>query len=117
MDNQLSKTKVEEGKDNRRQSYKNNWKIYFYFCAGLKSEPVIDVNELKSINKDKEIKVGDKISVLLEKIEDKNGNVVVSATKAQKIQGWHKLEKAYEEEKPIMVKLFLNAKVEWLLSI
>ena len=46
--------------------------------------------------KDK-IKVGENIPVLLEKIEDKNGEVIVSAIKAQKIKGWYKLEKAYEE--------------------
>ena len=37
------------------------------------------------------IKVGEKISVLLEKIEDKNGEVLVSASKAHKIKGWDKL--------------------------
>ena len=30
------------------------------------------------------IKIGEKISVLLEKIEDKNGEVIVSASKALK---------------------------------
>ncbi len=110
LDNQLSKTKVEEGKIIEGKVTKITEKYIFIFVQGLKSEPVIDVNELKSINKDKEIKVGDKISVLLEKIEDKNGNVVVSATKAQKIQGWHKLEKAYEEEKPIMGKIVSKCK-------
>ena len=33
------------------------------------------------------LKVGEKISVLLEKIEDKHGEVLVSASKAQKIKG------------------------------
>ena len=32
------------------------------------------------------IKVGENISVLLEKIEDKNGEVLVSANKAQKLK-------------------------------
>ena len=35
------------------------------------------------------VKVGEKISVLLERIEDKNGEVLVSASKAQKIKGWN----------------------------
>ena len=34
------------------------------------------------------LKKGSKISVLLEKIEDKNGEVIVSAQKAKKIKGW-----------------------------
>ena len=47
---------------------------------------MIDINELKSMGLGEKIKIGDKISVLLERIEDKNGDVIVSATKAQKNQ-------------------------------
>ena len=56
--------------------------------------------------------VGETISVLLEKIEDKHGEVLVSASKAQKIKGWDKLVEAYEKNEPIMGKLFLSAKVD-----
>ena len=44
------------------------------------------------------IKIGEKIPVLLERIEDKNGEVLVSASKAQKIKGWDKLVEAYEKK-------------------
>ena len=40
---------------------------------------------------EKKLKVGEIIPVLLEKIEDKHGEVLVSASKAQKIKGWDKL--------------------------
>ena len=50
------------------------------------------------------IKIGEKIPVLLERIEDKNGEVLVSASKAQKIKGWDKLVEAYEKKEPIMGK-------------
>ena len=56
------------------------------------------------------IAVGENISVLLEKIEDKNGEVVVSAIKAQKIKGWYKLEKAYEENESIIGKITTKCK-------
>ena len=49
---------------------------------------------------EKKIKVGETISVLLEKIEDKHGEVLVSASKAQKIKGWDKLVEAYEKNEP-----------------
>ena len=42
------------------------------------------------------IKVGEKFCVI-RKIEDKNGEVIVSASKAQKIKGWDKLVEAYEK--------------------
>ena len=44
---------------------------------------------------------GAKIPVLLEKIEHKNGDVLVSATKAQKIKGWRKLEVSFEKNDPM----------------
>ena len=56
------------------------------------------------------IKIGEKISVLLEKIEDKNGEVLVSALKAHKIKGWDKLVKAYENNEPIMGKITSKCK-------
>ena len=56
------------------------------------------------------IKIGETIPVLLEKIEDKNGDVVVSASKAQKIRGWDKLVEAYEKKEPIMGKIVSKCK-------
>jgi len=47
---------------------------------------------------------------LLERIEDRNGEVLVSATKAQKIKGWFELEKAYEKNEPIMGKITSKCK-------
>ena len=51
------------------------------------------------------IKLDSKVSVLLERIEDKNGDVVVSASKALKIKGWDKLVEAFEKNEPIMGKI------------
>ena len=56
------------------------------------------------------IKIGEKIQVLLEKIEDKNGEVLVSASKAHKIKGWDKLVEAYEKNEPIMGKITSKCK-------
>ena len=110
LNSQLSKNKIEEGKIIEGKITKITDKFVFMFIAGLKSEPIIDINELKIIGIKEKIKVGDTVSVLLEKIEDKNGEVIVSATKAQKIQGWYKLEKAYEENKSIMGKITSKCK-------
>ena len=65
------------------------------YIDGLKSEPVIDINEVKSINIQDNLKEGSKISVL-EKIEDSKGDVIVSAAKAQKIKGWKLLESIWK---------------------
>ncbi len=85
LNSKLSKIKIEEGKVVEGTITKITDKFIFLFVEGLKSEPVVDINELKSLNIIEKVKEGSKISVFLEKIEDKNGDVIVSATKAQKI--------------------------------
>ena len=110
LNNQLSRNIIEEGKIIEGKIAKITDKFVFLFVDGLKSEPVIDINELKTLKIHENIKVGDKISVLLERLEDKNGEIVVSAIKAQKIKGWYELEKAYEKQEPIMGKITSKCK-------
>ncbi len=110
LNSQLSKNKIEEGKIIEGKVTKITNKYVFLFIQGLKSEPVIDVNEIKMIGLDEEIKEGSIISVLLEKIEDKNGDVVVSAQKAQKIKGWNELVKCYENNELIDGKITQKTK-------
>ena len=110
LSSQLSRTQIEEGKIIEGKINKITEKFVFLFVDGLKSEPVLDVNELKSMGLSDKLKVGEKISVLLEKIEDKHGEVLVSASKAQKIKGWDKLVEAYEKNEPIMGKIVSKCK-------
>ncbi len=110
LNSQLSKINIEEGKIIEGKINKITDKFVFLFVEGLKSEPVLDVNELKSMGLSEKIKIGETIPVLLEKIEDRNGEVLVSASKAQKIKGWDKLVKAYENNEPIMGKITSKCK-------
>tara|TARA_A100001015_G_scaffold228695_1_gene258433 strand:- start:216 stop:1937 length:1722 start_codon:yes stop_codon:yes gene_type:complete len=110
LNTQLTKNTIEEGKVIEGKINKITEKFVFLFIEGLKSEPILDINELKNMGLSKNIKIGEKISVLLEKIEDKNGEVVVSASKAQKIKGWDKLVEAYEKKEPIMGKITSKCK-------
>ena len=80
LNSQLSKAKIEEGQVIEGTVTKITNKYVFLFVEGLKPEPVLDLNELKILNISDKVKEGFKISVLLEKIEDKNGDVIVSAT-------------------------------------
>jgi len=105
LNSKLSKTNIEEGKIIDGKINKITDKFVFLFVEGLKSEPVLDINELKSMGLEEKIKLGETIPVLLEKIEDRNGEVLVSASKAQKIKGWDKLVEAYEKNEPIMGKI------------
>ena len=105
LNNQLSKITIEEGKIIEGKVNKITEKYIFLYIPNLKSEPVLDINELKTMGLSEKIKIGETIPVLLEKIEDRNGDVVVSASKAQKIKGWDKLVEAYERNEPIMGKI------------
>ena len=110
LNTQFTKNIIEEGKVIEGKINKITEKFVFLFIEGLKSEPVLDINELKSMGLLKDIAIGKTIPVLLEKIEDKNGDVVVSASKAQKIKGWDKLVEAYEKKEPIMGKITSKCK-------
>ena len=110
LNSQLAKVKIEEGKIIEGKINKITEKFVFLFIEGLKSEPVLDVNELKSMGLADKIKIGETISVLLEKIEDKNGEILVSANKAQKIKGWNKLVEAFDKSEPIMGKIVSTCK-------
>ena len=110
LNSQLSKVQIDEGKIIEGKINKITEKFVFLFVEGLKSEPVLDINELKSMGLGDRIKVGETIPVLLEKIEDRNGEVIVSASKAQKIKGWDKLVEAYEKNEPIMGKITSKCK-------
>src|SRR5512146_2619312 len=55
---------------------------------GYKSEGVISANEFEDI---KTVKVGDEIDVLIEKLEDKEGMVVLSKEKAEFKQNWERI--------------------------
>ncbi|MCL5096500.1 MAG: 30S ribosomal protein S1 [Candidatus Omnitrophica bacterium] len=55
---------------------------------GYKSEGVVPATEFEDI---KAVKVGDQIDVLIERLEDKEGNVVLSKEKAEFKQNWDKI--------------------------
>ena len=110
LDTQFSKAQnLIEGKIIDGVVTKITEKFAFLDC-GLKSEPILDINELKTIGLEKKIKVGEKIPVLLERLEDKEGNVVVSASKAQKIKGWDILLECYEKNEPITARFVSRTK-------
>ena len=110
LDSQFSKTQsLVEGKIIEGVITKITEKFVFLDC-GLKSEPIIDINELKTIGLEKKITIGGKIPVLLERLEDRNGEIVVSASKAQKIKGWDILVEAFEKNEPIIGKITSKCK-------
>lgn len=62
---------------------------------GLKSEGRVPLKELAHRISQQEIRVGDQIDVYVERLEDKNGDAVLSIEKALREAAWLDLEKAH----------------------
>ncbi len=66
--------------------------------VGYKSEGMINVNEFRNEKGEVTVKAGDTVDVLLEKAEDKNGYLVLSREKAEKMKVWDVIEEAYQNK-------------------
>ena len=76
-------------------------KKYVFIDLGLKSEGAIPIEEFKLTKEIDKIEVGSKIDVLLEKIENFSGDVVVSREKARRAKSWKRMEKAFENKEEV----------------
>ena len=76
-------------------------KKFIFLDLGLKSEGAIPIEEFKLTKEIDKIKIGSKIDVLLERVENKFGDVVVSREKARMMLSWNKMEKAFENKEEV----------------
>ena len=76
-------------------------KKFIFVDISAKSEGAISVDEFKFAKELDQITTGSKIDVLLEKIENKFGEVVISREKARKVHSWKKMEKSFETKEPV----------------
>jgi small subunit ribosomal protein S1 len=60
--------------------------------VGLKSEGRIPLREFAIPGQETQLKVGDEVEVYLEKVEDKNGQALLSREKAKREAAWQQLE-------------------------
>jgi len=74
-------------------------KKFVFIDLGLKSSGTIPVEEFK-FTKEK-IEVGSKVDVLLERIENKNGEIVISREKARRAKSWKRMERAFENKEEV----------------
>ena len=69
--------------------------------VGLKSEGIVPREEFTDGRGNLTVQPGDVVEVFLERMEDANGHVVLSKSKAQKMKAWEEVEKAYKENRHI----------------
>lgn len=70
--------------------------------VGLKSEGRIPLKEFHSPGEDHNVKVGDEFDVYLEKLENKEGEALLSRERARKEESWSQLEKMQDKKQEIM---------------
>jgi small subunit ribosomal protein S1 len=78
--------------------------------VGLKSEGRIPLREFTVGGQTPEIRPGDEVEVYLEKIENKNGEAVLSREKALREEAWVKLEKACNNQTRVEGVIFGRVK-------
>ena len=78
--------------------------------AGLKSESLVNINQFKDQSGDVEIKVGDKVDVVIEEIEDGEGRTKLSRQKAKNEKTWQKLIDAMNNDE--IVNGFIQTRVK-----
>ena len=78
--------------------------------VGLKSEGRVQLKEFGAPGQKAEIKVGDTVEVYLERMEDKNGEAVLSREKARREEAWTQLEKTFKENQRVTGIIFGRVK-------
>ena len=70
--------------------------------VGYKSEGIISLSEFLDENGEVIVQPGDTVDVLLDRTEDRDGHIVLSREKAEKMKIWDEVEKAYNDRKVVI---------------
>tara|TARA_Y100000590_G_C15693475_1_gene1004283 strand:+ start:242 stop:1954 length:1713 start_codon:yes stop_codon:yes gene_type:complete len=76
-------------------------KKFVFIDLGLKSSGAIPLEEFKLTDEIDKIEIGSKIDVLLERIENRNGEIQISREKARRAKSWKKMEKSFENKEEV----------------
>ena len=78
--------------------------------VGLKSEGRVPLREFASPGQPAELTIGDTVEVYVERMEDKNGEAVLSREKARREEAWQQLETAFNETRRVTGTIFGRVK-------
>jgi len=117
LNTEFSKSQISEGKIVNGTITKITNKLIFLELPGAKSEGTLDISEMKLLKEEENLKVGSEISVLVVKLEDKKGDLVISREKAKKIKSWKQLEKAFENNKEVQGRIISKIKGGFVVDV
>jgi len=92
-------------------------KKFVFIDLGLKSSGAIPLEEFKLTKEIDKIEIGSKIDVLLEKIENKHGEIVVSREKARRAKSWKRMEKAFENKEEVKGTIISRCKGGFVVNV
>jgi small subunit ribosomal protein S1 len=78
--------------------------------VGFKSEGMVPIEEFLDEHGQVTVQPGDIVDVLLERTEDRDGHVVLSREKAEKMKIWDEVERAYAEKKVVIGRVIERIK-------
>ena len=78
--------------------------------VGLKSEGRVPLKEFMVGNRESQLKPGDRVEVFVEKMEDKEGLIVLSHEKARREASWQELDRAFKISKTVNGTIFAVVK-------
>jgi small subunit ribosomal protein S1 len=83
---------------------------YAVVDIGYKSEGLVPIHEFRDAEGKVALQEGDKIDVLIERLEDENGMVVLSKDKADKIRVWDRISQAAENDETVRGRIVARIK-------
>ena len=83
---------------------------YAVIDVGLKSEGRVPLKEFGAPGQEAEIKSGDTVEVYVERMEDREGQAVLSREKARREEAWIMLESAFEAQERVTGVIFGRVK-------
>ena len=78
--------------------------------VGLKSEGRVALKEFGAPSQEAEIKIGDRVDVYLERMEDRHGEAMLSRERARREEAWTMLEKAFKAGERVSGNIFGRVK-------
>jgi small subunit ribosomal protein S1 len=78
--------------------------------VGYKSEGIIPIDEFLDETGQVTVQAGDVVDVLLERTEDREGHIVLSREKAEKMKIWDEVERAFAEKKVVIGRVIERIK-------
>ena len=78
--------------------------------VGLKSEGYVSLREFAEAGQPAEVKIGDVVDVYLVRMENKNGEAILSREKARREEAWNHLEEAFKEGRRVSGMIFGRVK-------